>query len=385
MTMPVPSHPAVAIVGGGLGGLVLARVLQVHGVPCTVYELDASAAARDQGGTLDMHEESGQRALREAGLFEEFRQLVRPGGEATRVLDRDGTVLVDKDGGEEDRPEVDRAALRDLLAGSLDKGRIAWGHKVSAVRSLDGRYELTFDDGRTTVADLLVGADGAWSKVRPLVSAAKPEYTRISFLELRLSEVDDRHPAAAALVGSGTMFALSGGRCLIGQRNGGGRIRVYAALEVPEGWLANRDVDWSDPTAARETLLAEFADWSSELTDLIRGCEDPVIPRPTYALPAGHAWPRVPGVTLLGDAAHVMSPFAGEGANLAMLDAAELALAIVEHPGDIETALTRYEESLFPRAKEAATESAEGLELCFRADAPRGLVEFFSSMQGQTA
>jgi 2-polyprenyl-6-methoxyphenol hydroxylase-like FAD-dependent oxidoreductase len=376
--------PTIAIVGGGLGGLVLARVLQRHGIASTVYELDAAVDARNQGGTLDLHEESGQRALREAGLQEEFRRLARPEGEATRILDKAGTVFVDEGAADGDggRPEIDRTALRDMLVASLDPGRVVWGQKVTAVTAREnGRPELTLADGSGAAVDLLVGADGAWSKVRPLLSAATPEYVGISFVELHLTGVDRRHPDSAALVGPGTMFALSDNKGLIGQRNGDGRIRVYAALRVPADWMAGLGVNWADAPAARAVLLDQFRDWSPELADLIRNCDDTIIPRLIYALPAGHSWSRAPGVTLLGDAAHLMSPFAGEGANLAMLDAAELALALVEHGGDLEAALSQYETALFPRSEAAALESATGLEASFQPDAPRGFLDLMAAHQ----
>lgn len=373
--------PTIGIVGGGLGGLVLARVLQIHGIPSTVYEGDASADARSQGSSLDMHEESGQFALHTAGLYQEFRRLTHPQGEAMRVLDKAGTVLIDQapEGGEGGRPEIDRAALRRLLIASLDPERIAWGHKLTAVRSRDGgRHALTFADGSSTVVDLLIGADGTWSKVRPLLSTTKPEYCGISYVELHLANVDERHPDSAALVGPGLMFALSDNKAMIG--HGGKHIHLGASLRVPQDWVASSGVDWSDAPAARSALLRAFADWSDELTDLIRNCDDTIIPRPIYALPSGHTWERVPGVTLLGDAAHVMSPYAGEGANLAMLDAAELALAIVA-PGDkIEAALTQYEAAMFPRSAAAAAQSAQGLDMCFAADAPQKMVDFFTQI-----
>ena len=135
-----------------------------------------------------------------------------------------------------------------------------------------------------------------------------------------------------------------------------------------------------DLSDARTALLAEFADWTPALTDLIRHCDDEIVARRIYALPTGHSWPRTPGVTLVGDAAHLMSPFAGEGANGAMLDGCELALALVEHGDDVEAALRRYETAMFPRSADAARQSARGLDLCFAADAPRGMVEFFGGM-----
>jgi 2-polyprenyl-6-methoxyphenol hydroxylase-like FAD-dependent oxidoreductase len=376
--MMIRRPPSIAIVGGGLGGPVLARVLQLHGIASTVYELEASIDARDQGGLLDLHEESGQRALREAGLHEEFLKLVHPQGEAMRVLDKAGTVFIDQpaeDGA--GRPEVDRRALRQLLVSSVDPGTIVWGHKVAAVTALEGgRHELTFTGGRTTAVDLLVGADGAWSKVRPLLSAATPEYCGISFLELHVADIDRRH----ALVGPGMTFALSHDKSVLSHRHADGVIGLYVGLRVPEDWTTSCGVDWSSAPAARAALLDLFDDWSPELRALLRSCDDTIIARRIHALPAGHSWPRVPGVTLLGDAAHLMSPFAGEGANLAMLDATELALALVEHGADVEGALARYEAALFPRSEAAAAGSAIGLEMCFAADAPRGLVAFFQRM-----
>lgn len=378
---------SIAIVGGGLGGPVLARILQLHGIASTVYELDAALDARQQGGMLDLHEESGQRALREAGLYEEFRKLVHPEGEAMRVLDKAGTVFIDQraEEGGRGRPEVDRTALRDLLVASLDPGRIVWGHKIAGVTALEGgRHELTFTNGHRTSADLVVGADGAWSKVRPLLSPAKPEYCGISFVELHLADVVRRHPAAAALLGTGMLFALSDDKGMLSHRHGDGGVGLYVALRVPEDWTVSCGVDWSSAPAARAALLDHFHDWSPELRDLIQRCDDRIITRRIYALPTGHSWSRVPGVTLLGDAAHLMSPFAGEGANLAMLDATELGLALVAHGADIEAALAQYESALFPRSEAAAAQSAFGLEMCFAADAPRALVDFFQTMEGQS-
>jgi 2-polyprenyl-6-methoxyphenol hydroxylase-like FAD-dependent oxidoreductase len=375
--------PSIAIVGGGLGGPVLARILQLHGIASTVFELEASIDARHQGGMLDMHEESGQRALREAGLHDAFRKLVHPQGEALRVLDKTATVLVDHSAehGGGTRPEVDRRALRELLVTSLDAGTVVWGHKLAGVTALDGgRHELTFTSGSRTSVDLVVGADGAWSKVRPLLSPARPEYLGVSFLELQLSGLDRVHPAAAALLGPGSLLALSDGKGLLTHREGEGGATVYVALRVPEGWTGTCGVDWSSAVAARAALLDLFGDWSPALRDLIRICDDTIVPRAIHGLPTGHSWSRVPGVTLLGDAAHLMSPFAGEGANLAMLDALELGLAIATHGADVEAALAQYEAALFPRSEAAALESAAGLEMCFAADAPRGLVAFFESM-----
>ncbi|KOV64636.1 FAD-dependent oxidoreductase [Streptomyces sp. MMG1121] len=377
-TSPLLPHHPVAVVGAGLGGLALARVLHVRGIEAVLFDLDASPAARTQGGMLDIHDDSGQEALRAGGLHEEFLERVHPGGQATRVLDRHGTVRFEEsDDGSGGRPEIDRGDLRELLLGSLPEGTVRWGAKVTGARPLgDGRHEVTLADGTAFTTDVLVGADGAWSRIRPLLSPARPAYTGVSFVEADLEEADLRHPVSAAVVGGGMLFALDAARGLLAHRESDGSLHLYAAVEAPQDWLDG--IDFGDTEAAKAAVLKEFGGWDESLRALVADADGTLVPRRIHALPVGHRWERVPGVTLLGDAAHLMSPFAGEGANLALLDGAELGLALAAHPGDTEAALAAYEERMFGRSEVSARESADNGALLFRADAPQGLLDMFT-------
>jgi 2-polyprenyl-6-methoxyphenol hydroxylase-like FAD-dependent oxidoreductase len=371
----------VTIIGAGLGGLVLARILHVHGVPATIYEAELSAGARAQGGQLDIHEQDGQAALAAAGLMDAFRAIIHEGCEATRVLDRHGALVFEQpDDGAGGRPEVLRGDLRRIFLESLPPETVQWGKKLTEVATLGGgRHALAFADGSTVRTELLVGADGAWSKVRPLLSDAEPEYVGASFVETYLHDADARHPEAAEAVGGGAMFALAPGQGIFAHREANAVLHAYVALNRPAEWFAG--IDFIDATAARGRIAAEFEGWAPALTALITDGEAAPILRTLHALPTGHRWERVPGVTLLGDAAHLAPP-AGEGANLAMFDGAELAKAIADQPDDIEAALAVYEAAMFPRSALAAADAQHILAFCLDERAPFGLIDFFTGAFG---
>ncbi|HEY4125279.1 MAG TPA: NAD(P)/FAD-dependent oxidoreductase [Rhizomicrobium sp.] len=370
----------VTIIGAGLGGLVLARVLHVHGIAATIYEAEPSAGTRAQGGQLDIHVEDGQRALKDAGLFEEFRAIIHVGGEASRVLDQHGTVHLEEfDDGTGGRPEVLRGDLRRILIESLPVETIQWGKKLSSVTPLgNGRHDLTFADGSNVQSELLVGADGAWSKVRPLLSDAKPEYAGAAFVETYLHDVDVRHSTTAQAAGNGGLFAGGPGKGFFAHREAGNILHAYIGLKRPAAWFA--DIDFTDIASAKARLLAEFDGWSPALTAFITDGETAPVLRMLYTLPNDHRWDRVPGVTLVGDAGHLAPP-AGEGANLAMFDGAELGKALAAHPNDSETALAAYEAALFPRSEAAAVGAHMILDLLLNERAPFGLIDFFTSMR----
>jgi len=365
-------QPRIAIIGAGPGGLTLARILSIHVIGATVFECEEFPTVRPQGGSLDMHAESGQFAIQAAGLTSEFNRIARYEDQESRIYDKHGALMfIDTDVAGHDRPEVDRGQLRQMLLDSLPPELVRWNHQLTTVQPRqDGSLELIFQSRERAQFDLIVGADGTWSRVRPLVSVARPVYSGVIFLELGIPDADTRHQRLAQLVGRGLMFALGDSKAIIGHRNANAHLGIYAAMRVPEDWIDTSGFDWSSNDTVAAGLMTCFRDWSPDLLQLIAAGSaqvERIAPRPIYALPVGHRWEHRPGMTLLGDAAHVMSPFGGEGANLAMQDAADLALGL-STAGDWKAAVRDFETAMWTRASTASAAATEAINDVFSED-----------------
>ncbi|KAI0362039.1 monooxygenase FAD-binding protein [Trametes cingulata] len=387
------SQPTVAIIGGGPAGLITLVTLLKRGVSATLYEREPSAASRAHlGSMLDLEWDLGQRALRENGLEEVFKKNSRRDAEETKIYGKDGHLLFHKVGAEptddnlkDARPEIDRRVLRQIMLDALpDPNAVKWGHVLSSVRPLgDGKHELTFTNGFTAVTDLIVGADGAHSRIRPLVSPATPIYLGLAGAEISVAA----HVAAlpenrdvSDAVGSGSCYVLQDGKMLGIQRNGDGRIRAYA-------W--HRDsLDWTlppDPKEAKKILLDIYADWAPWMRKFIEiADENAMYNRPLFYLPVGHRWPHTPGVTLIGDAAHLMGPFAAAGANLAMRDGLDLGLVLSQAitnglaSEEREAALAKCEEDVCERGEKFAALTMRNFDMIFSSGAPQTMVDAFT-------
>ncbi|KAI1785316.1 monooxygenase [Ganoderma leucocontextum] len=390
-------QPRVAIIGGGMGGLALLLTLHRRGVAAALYERDTGFNARAHlGGTLDLGWKSGQRALRENGLQGEFDKNSRPEGDEMRVYDGAGKLHLKHGGEGEDvgpprgpedlRPEIDRTVLRKLLLDAIPPHLIKWDHALSSVRAVgNGQHELIFADGSTTTCDFLVGADGGNSRVRALVSPETPAFLGVNGAEVSLAPETTKLPELAetiANVGKGGMFGMQDSRLLCAQVNGDGRIRTYVFLREAESWTIP-----ADPAAAKATLKGYFSGWQRWLLNLIDyGDERAIYPRAMYTLPVGHAWAHVPGVTLVSDAAHLMSPFAGAGANLALLDGLELGLVLASLQeegklGDargVAEAVAAFEDKMCAMAGRVADKANRNLAACVGPNTPEAALKRFA-------
>ncbi|KAH8824470.1 hypothetical protein DL96DRAFT_1739934 [Flagelloscypha sp. PMI_526] len=335
------SPRSIAIVGAGLGGLVCARVLQLHNITVDVYEKEPSPASRQQGGSLDMHSKLGLKALQMSQLMDQFKKIARPEDQDMKIMGKDGTVyfespnLLPEERGE-DRPEADRTQLRQILLESLKPGTVKWNHGISNIIHEGGRATLHFlDSGRSPVVyDFIIGADGAWSRVRTTLSPAAPEYTGVCFIDIFVHDVRKKHPELVDFVKRGMAMALGDNKGIAPQRNANDVVRIYVIFRKPLEWLdevgLKRLVDEERYSEASELMLEEFTGWCPEVTNFLKVPCASMTVRPLYSLDR-HKWPTHPNTTLIGDAGHVMVPFSGEGANLAMIDGAEAGLTIAKH------------------------------------------------------
>ncbi|KAF7367253.1 Chloride channel protein [Mycena sanguinolenta] len=354
----------VAIIGAGIGGLTLARILQLRNSPnlsFAIYESDSDAAACGAlAGLLDLKFESGEQAMKDAGLHTEFLKLSRRVGAHMRILDKSGKIHHEETdtGSWFCNPQIDRRQLRSLILDSLEPGTVQWGHEATLMRRDPATGKGIFD--------IIVGADGAWSRVRPLVCDAKPIYSGITLLETKIDMA--QNPQFGPLVGEGTMLALGDGKGVLAQHDSGGMIMLHSALRVPEEWAT---------TSAEKvgSMLEHFEGWDERIRDLIRAGQDLVV-RPIYALPTDlAARSKIDNVVLLGDAAHVMS--FGEGVNLAMADASDLAKTLISGKP-----LEKYEKRMRNRANRCAKESAANLEIFFGEDAAPAVAKMFRMPPG---
>lgn len=296
----------IAIIGGGPGGLLCARILQQHGITVTVYDTDTAVDARDAGGTLDLHTDTGQIALEDAGLMNAFRELARFEGQSKSRRDHHGKVLASFTPAEGDEAalEIDRGQLRTMIYDHVLPGTVRWDHKLLTADALrDGRHRLRFANGHEVDVDLVIGADGAWSRVRGLVSAAIPRYTGVSYIDSRFDDADNAHPEVAEIVGDGHMFSADGqGRASIVQRNSSGTIRGYLMFRAPIDWYDRIGIDITNRDAMRDYLRNEFAEWDASMMPLVTDIDSDYLNRPIWALPAPFSWgtwPELPCSAML--------------------------------------------------------------------------------------
>jgi 2-polyprenyl-6-methoxyphenol hydroxylase-like FAD-dependent oxidoreductase len=375
--MSVLDGKTIAIVGGGPGGLTLARLLQQAGVKVTVYERDQSRWARVQGSALDLHDNSGLAALEAAGLMDAFWANHRPDLNRLRLADALGTILYEHSrrmSGVGQRPEIERGPLRDILLDSLEPGTVQWDRKLEGSETQGEQVLLRFAGGRTAVADIAIGSDGANSRLREMVTPIRPQYVGVSLVEALIPAAQQRVPELWELLGGSALIALGGERTIGMATKPDGSVLLYAGLKT-DGDDARQSLEaTSGPEQRVAWFHANFKGWS-ELWGPLFSEAASMVWRPLLVCPIDQHWEPKPNVTLIGDAAHVMPPYAGEGVNMAMLDALVLSkLLLSKMPS---AAIAAYEAEMFARMREMAADTMVNTEMFYAPDAADRVVALF--------
>lgn len=388
------SAKKVAIIGGGPGGLTLARLLQLKGVNVTVYERDVNAEARVQGATLDLHFESGLKAIKAMGLRDAFLTNYRPGAEKGRVINKYGEIIYDEHNADFEptmdvldldseyaRPEIDRGPLRDILLNSLQPGTVVWDSQFKNMIPAGHGWKIEFKNGHTVTADIVIGADGGNSKVRPFVTDIQPSYAGVVIVQGNVGNAATTVPRASELLKGGKVYVHADGKYLHISSKGDGSIDFYFVEEKPEGWWNNSGVDFSDGRQVLAWFLSETPGWNDVWAPMFEKADSPYLLRPQYCIPFDQSWEAHANVTLLGDAAHIMPP-SGEGVNLAMLDALELSESLTSGEFiDIKAAIAAYEASMQERGTAEARSSIEISQWMRADDAQERLLQLFNHVE----
>ncbi|QXU43592.1 NAD(P)/FAD-dependent oxidoreductase [Pedobacter sp. D749] len=382
----------VAIIGGGPGGLTLARLLQQMGIDVKVYERDVNRSARVQGAPLDLHENSGLAAIRKAGLLDAFKNNYMPEADKTTITDENGEVVFsDHDlermkeedfGHEHFRPEIDRGALRKILLDSLHPENIIWDSQFLFMEKQKDGWLLHFKNGSEAYADLVIGADGANSKIRPYITGIKAFYSGITMLEGNIDNAEQQVPEITRHLRGGKLMAFGNEKNILMGQKADGEIGFYASFKTEEDWAKRSGLDFSSRLEVLEWFKKEYTGWSDLWYGLFENTAAPFIPRPINCMPLDQTWNSLPDVTMIGDAAHVMPPFAGEGVNMAMLDALELSESLTgSHHVSIHEAIVSYETAMRKRASEMAMESLKNGEMMHHANALSTMCSFFGAIR----
>jgi len=387
-TIDLLQNKKIAIVGGGPGGLTLARLLQLKGADVKVYERDYNKETRVQGAIVDLHFDSGLKVMKAAGLMDAFKANYMPGADKYRMVDRDARICVDEEsqGAQDDfdnehfRPEIDRGALRNVLIDALLPGTVVWDSQFVNMVQLNNRWELQFKNGTSATADVVIGADGHRSNIRPYVTDIKALYSGATIIQGEIDHPEKSCPEMYALVDKANLMAMGAGKTIAAQPRGDGGLTFYAASLYPENWIKNSGIDFNNSEAVYAHLVKYYEGWNPIFFTLFKACTH-FVPRPLNYFPLDQNWEAKSNITLIGDAAHLMPP-SGEGVNTAMLDALDLSDCLTG--GDfqnLQAAIEAYENRMRARAAVLGQEALEGIK-DFASPSPESMEKLIQQFNG---
>lgn len=349
----VLQNKKVAIIGAGPVGLAFARLLQQGGAIVKVYERDVNEHDRIKGGTLDLLKDMGQIVFEKAGLLSAYFDNARP--TARRIADIHGNIIQTLPSS--DNPEIDRNDLRRILLQSLQPETVVWDRKFVSLEEQNGTFVLHFEKGSTAAADLVVGANGIMSIIRKKMTDVPARYTGTVTVTGEVLNYENSCPNFKKICGEDKIIAKDKRIFFLSQPKANGELYYYVCFRQPESWVKGNNLNLNDNKQISDFLTDLCPDWNIAYKELFTATSEFTL-LPLYQVPLEN-WQPHKNITLIGDAAHGMPPYAGVGVNTGLLDALYLAENLTNGKFDnIQAAIDNYEERMFEYASEAQQQTA---------------------------